>query len=82
MTLGKGKVESGVLLAERWIIAALRHRKFFSIEELNQAIRELRDRINQRPFHKDVDLVGDLHAATDQESQCRLAVALPKRDGS
>jgi len=33
----KTKAESGVLLAERWIIAALRHRKFFSIEELNQA---------------------------------------------
>jgi transposase len=27
------KVESGVQLAERWIIAALRNRKFFSIEE-------------------------------------------------
>jgi transposase len=48
----KAKVESGVQLAERWIIAALRHRKFFSIEELNQAIRELRGRINQRPFRK------------------------------
>ena len=48
----KAKVESGVQLVERWIIAALRHRKFFSIEELNQAIRELRDRINQRPFRK------------------------------
>jgi hypothetical protein len=32
--------------------AALRNRKFFSIEELNHAIRELRDRINQRPFRK------------------------------
>jgi hypothetical protein len=41
-----------VLLVERWIIAALRHRKFFSIEELNQVVRELRDRINQRPFRK------------------------------
>src|ERR1700745_4031349 len=48
----KAKVESGVLLAERWIIAALRNRKFFSIEELNCAIRELRDRINQRPSRK------------------------------
>jgi len=48
----KAKVESGVQLAERWIIAAMRHRRFFSIEELNQAIRELRDRINQRPFRK------------------------------
>ena len=48
----KAEVESGVLLVERWIIAALRNRKFFSIEELNHAIRELRDRINQRPFRK------------------------------
>ena len=39
----KAKVESGVQVAERWIIAALRHRKFFSLEELNQAIRELLD---------------------------------------
>src|SRR5580692_7212193 len=52
MTPGKAKAESGVLLAERWIIAALRHRKIFSIEELNQALLELRDRINQRPFRK------------------------------
>ena len=52
MTHDKAKVESGVLLVERWIIAALRNQKFFSIEELNQAIRELRDRINQRPFRK------------------------------
>ncbi len=37
----KAKVESGVQLAERWIIAALRHRKFSRSEELNQAIREL-----------------------------------------
>ncbi len=40
----KAKVESGVQLVERWIIAALRHRRFFSVEELNQAIHELRDR--------------------------------------
>jgi len=39
-------------LVERWIIAALRHRRFLSIEELSQAIRGLRDRINQRPFRK------------------------------
>ena len=34
------------VLVERWIIAALRHRRFFSIEDLDQAIRELHDRIN------------------------------------
>lgn len=36
----KAKVEAGVLVAEHWILAALRHRTFFSLAELNQAIRE------------------------------------------
>ena len=62
----KAKVESGVQLAERWIIAALRHRKFFSIEELNQAIRELRDRINQRPFRKREGSRASQFAALDR----------------
>jgi transposase len=48
----KAKVESGVLVVERWIVAALRHRKFFSLAELNQAIRELLTKLNQRPFRK------------------------------
>ena len=48
----KAKVESGVLVVERWIVAALRHRKFFSLAELNQAIRELLSKLNQRPFRK------------------------------
>src|SRR5215471_14762287 len=48
----KAKVESGVLVVERWIVAALRHRKFFSLTELNQAIRELLTKLNQRPFRK------------------------------
>ena len=40
----KAEVESGIQLVELRIVAALRHGKFFSVEELNQAIRELRDR--------------------------------------
>jgi transposase len=48
----KAKVESGVLVVERWIVAALRHRKFFSLAELNQAVRELLPKLNQRPFRK------------------------------
>jgi len=51
----KAKVEQGVLLAGRWIVAALRKRQFFSLAELNQAIAEMRDRLNRRPFRK---LVG------------------------
>ena len=48
----KAKVESAVQVAQRWIMAALRHRKFFSVEEANQAIGELLDRLNHRPFRK------------------------------
>jgi transposase len=44
----KAKVENSVQVVQRWIVAALRHRKFFSLAELNQAIRELLDKLNQR----------------------------------
>jgi len=48
----KAKVENAVLVVERWILAALRNRKFFSIAELNQAIKELLFKLNQRRFKK------------------------------
>jgi len=48
----KAKVEAGVLVVERWILAALRKRKFFSLGEVNQAIQELQVRLNDRPFRK------------------------------
>ena len=48
----KAKVETGVLVVERWILAALRRRQFFSLGELNGAIRELLDTLNTRPFKK------------------------------
>jgi transposase len=48
----KAKVEAGVQLVQRWILARLRQRRFFSLGELNQAIRELLGPLNQRPFRK------------------------------
>ena len=48
----KAKVEVGVQITERWIVAALRHRQFFRLEDLNRAIGELLVRLNQRPFRK------------------------------
>jgi transposase len=44
----KAKVEVGVQVATRWITAKLRKRTFFSISELNAAIRKLVDEINDR----------------------------------
>lgn len=48
----KAKVEGGVLLAQRWILARLRHHQFFSLAELNARIRVLLDELNRRPFKK------------------------------
>lgn len=48
----KAKVESAVLLAERWILGGLRERTFFSLAELNEAIREVLEKLNSRKFQK------------------------------
>lgn len=44
----KGKVEAAVLVAQRWILAALRHRRFYHLEDLNAAIEPLLARLNER----------------------------------
>ncbi len=46
----KAKVEVGVQVVERWILARLRDRTFFSLAELNQAIGELLRELNERPM--------------------------------
>lgn len=48
----KAKVETGVLIAQRWILASLRHRTFFRLDDLNAAIAELLERLNARPFQR------------------------------
>jgi transposase len=48
----KAKVEGAVLIVERWILAKLRDRQFFSLAELNAAIAELLTQYNQKPFQK------------------------------
>lgn len=44
----KAKAEAAVLVAQRWILAALRHRTFYTLPELNAAIAELLVRLNER----------------------------------
>jgi transposase len=43
-------VEVGVQVVGRWILARLRHRRFFSLADLNAAIRALLDDLNDRPM--------------------------------
>ncbi len=44
----KAKVELSVKLVQRWILAKLRNRQFFSVAELNHAIRPLLEELNNR----------------------------------
>ena len=44
----KSKAEQGVQGIQRWILARFRHRSFFSVDEINQAISELLDIYNNK----------------------------------
>ena len=71
----KAKVETGVLVVERWILARLRNRTFFSLGELNNAIRELLERLNTRPFKK---IDGNRRSRFEEGERAALK-ALPAR---
>ena len=71
----KAKVEAGVQLVQRWILAALRNQKFFSLGELNKAIRELLVKLNDRPFQK---LPGSRRSVYEELERAALR-ALPAR---
>jgi len=62
----KAKAEVGVQVVQRWIVAALRKHKFFSLEEANRAIAELLVRLNQRPFRKRTGNRATLFAQLDR----------------
>ena len=46
----KAAVEAGVQVAQRWVLAPIRHRRFFSLAELNEAITVEVAKVNGRPF--------------------------------
>jgi transposase len=51
----KAKVESAVQVVQRWIVMRLRHRRFFSVAQINEAIGDLLSFLNNRPFRKRKD---------------------------
>jgi len=48
----KAKAEKGVQMVQNSILGALRNREFFSVDELNQAMEPLLEKLNTRPFQK------------------------------
>jgi len=71
----KAKVEVGVLIAQRWILAVLRHRTFFSLAELNAAIHECLEHLNTRLLRKARRSRRELFETLDRPS----ALPLPER---
>jgi transposase len=71
----KAKVENGVLIAQRWILAVLRHRTFYSLAELNAAIRECLEHLNTRPMRKLKKSRRELFETLDRPN----ALPLPQR---
>ena len=62
----KAKVEVAVQVVERWILARLRNRTFFSLAELNQDIWELLEELNHRPMRHLGRSRRDLFQTLDQ----------------
>lgn len=58
----KARVEAAVLIVERWILMRLRHHRFKTLYEVNEAIKPLLNLLNQRPFQK---LPGSRRSAFD-----------------
>ena len=48
----KGKVEVGVQIVQRWVLARLRQQRFFSLGELNGVIAALLEPLNTHPFRR------------------------------
>lgn len=48
----KPNAEKSVGIVTTWIIAVLRNRKFFTLDEMNQAIKEKLEEFNAKPFQK------------------------------
>jgi transposase len=71
----KAKVETGVLIAKRWILAVLRHRTFYSLAEINDAIHELLERLNSRALRKLKKSRRELFELFDQPN----ALCLPEK---
>jgi transposase len=68
----KAKVEAGVLIAKRWILAKLRHRIFHTLAEMNAAIAELLELLNARLLRKAKISRRDLFDSVDRPAALPL----------
>ncbi len=68
----KAKVEAGVLVAQRWVLARVRNQTFYSLSELNARIRELLDELNGRKMRRYGTTRRELFERLDKPALRRL----------
>ena len=69
----KPRSEAGVLIAQRWILAVLRHCTFYSLAEINTATRECLERLNSHLLRHAKKTRRELFETLD----CPSALPLP-----
>lgn len=69
----KAKAEAAVLVAQRWILAVLRERVFFSVAEINAAIAVLLSKLNERKMRH----LGKSRRELFMELDCPVLKPLP-----
>lgn len=62
----KAKVEVGVQVVERWILARLRNQTFFTLSDLNRSIRKLLEELNNRKMEHLGNTRRELFEEVDQ----------------
>ena len=67
-------MESAVQVVERWILAPLRDRQFFSLAALNAAMRPLLAALNARPFQKREDSRQIVFETVERAALCPLPI--------
>jgi transposase len=70
----KAAAESGVMAVERWVLAPLRNRSFYSRAELNEAIAEKVAELNARAFRGEPTSRAELFAELERPFLQPLAV--------
>jgi transposase len=70
----KAKAEVAVLVAQRWILAVLRHETFYSLAEMSAAIRKLNVRLNERVMRRIKKSRRELYEAIDLPALLPLPV--------
>jgi transposase len=78
----KAAVEAGVLSVQRWVLAPLRNRRFFSLAELNVAIARQVAELNDRPFRGEPASRAELFAEVERPALKALpSAAMSWRSG-